>query len=135
MKDLFLSQLEQAIEMLQNFGHLTHYMDLPDEVNNNATELYLRLFEVVNRAEDLTPTDIAKYNAFSRWYERLDIAGVYMKEKPICAECLTETGWDNIHIFSYEERISRSDHDEFICDNCGNHRGGRFDPKLKLGSN
>ena len=135
MKDLFLDKLEQAMEMLQKFGHLTHYMDLPDEGFNKVTEIYIQMAEVVNRVEGLSPTDVEKFNVFERWLERLDTAALYIDNKPICAECLTEFAWDNIGEFDYEEKISRSEeHEEFVCAHCGKNRGGRFDPKLNLGS-
>ena len=135
MKDLFLDRLEKAMEMLQNFGHLTHYMDLPDEVHNKVVEVYINMAELVNRVVGLSPTDVEKFYVFERWFERLDTAGLYIDKKPICAECLTEYAWDNINIFDYEERISRSEeYEEFVCSHCGKNRGGRFDPKLNLGS-
>ena len=135
MKDLFLDRLEQAMEMLQKFGHLTHYMDLPDEVYNKVNEIYIKMAELVYRVVGLSPTDVEKFYVFERWYERLDTAGLYIDNKPICADCLTEYAWDNLNIFDYEERIWRSEgHEEFVCAHCGNPRGGRFDPKLNLGS-
>ena len=70
-----------------------------------------------------------------RWFERLDTAGLYIGEKLICADCLTEYAWDNLSVFDYEDRIWRSEgYEEFVCDHCGKQRGGRFDPKLNLRS-
>ena len=134
-KNYFLSCLEQAMQILSDYGHVTHYKDLPDGINDKSIVLSQKMSDIEDKVIGLSIADSENYLYFTRWWIRLDIAGLRVDHEQICAECIPEVVWDSIEVFEFEDIISISrDYEEFNCDRCGKNRGGRFDPKLNLGS-
>ena len=130
-KVIFLHYLEQAMQLLNDYGHITHYMDLPNDINNQSIELAFKMDEIENQVEDLSITDSEKYLYFQRWYIRLDLAGIKAAGRTICAACIPEKVWGQIEVFDYEDIINRSENfEEFFCSKCEENRGGQYDPKF-----
>lgn len=124
------------MQILSDYGHVTHYMDLPDEINEKSMILSHRMSEIEDKVTGLSIADSEKYLYFTRWWIRLDVAGLRVDHDIICADCIPEIVWDQIEVFEFGDIISISrDYEEFNCDRCRKNRGGRFDPKLNLGSN
>ena len=121
-REIFLSFLNDAMSILQDYGHITDYRDLPDEINRKSVELERRMFDSFPDTEGLTPTDIAKFKAYCKWVKRLSIVGLFFNGGLVCFNCIDEKTWDVIEVFNHDDIIDRIDNEEgFTCKKCGKY--------------